>query len=68
MQIIECLIKETFNVGDSIRITVLGVRGEQVQLGIQAPGETPIYRQELFEQISRTKSRNFHGDNNGSSD
>ena len=42
---------EAINVGDSITITVLEVRGNQVRLGIQAPIDVIIHRKELYEKI-----------------
>lgn len=42
---------ETINVGDSIRIQILGVRGKQVRIGIEAPASFQIHRSELLEKI-----------------
>ena len=42
---------ERLRIGESIEVTILAVRGEQVSLGISAPRDVPIHRQELFERI-----------------
>lgn len=44
---------ETINIGDDVQITVLGVRGNQVRLGLIAPKEIPIHREEIYERIKR---------------
>lgn len=42
---------EKIVIGDGITVTVLEVRGDQVQIGIDAPREIPVHRYEVFEQI-----------------
>lgn len=42
---------EKIVIGDGITITVLEVRGDQVQIGIDAPREIPVHRHEVYEQI-----------------
>jgi carbon storage regulator len=44
---------ESIIIGDSIAVTVLGIEGDQVKLGITAPKEISIHRQEVYEQIKR---------------
>ena len=44
--------EETIIIGDSIEITVLGIRGEQVRLGISAPPEVPVHRKEIYETLA----------------
>ena len=39
-------------IGDEIEITVLSVSGEKVRLGIKAPREVPVYRDEVYNEIS----------------
>jgi carbon storage regulator len=43
--------EEAFRIGDDITVTVLGIRGNQVQIGISAPSEVRIYRGEIYEKI-----------------
>jgi carbon storage regulator len=42
---------ETITIGDDITITVLVVQGSRVKIGISAPAEVPVHRQEIREQI-----------------
>ncbi len=48
---------ERILIGESVEITVLAVRGEQVSLGVSAPREVPVHRQELLERIRRENRR-----------
>jgi carbon storage regulator len=48
---------ERLLIGDSVEVTVLSVRGDQVSLGVSAPREVTIHRQELFERIRRENQR-----------
>ena len=42
---------ETLIIGDNIRLTVLDVSGNQIRLGVTAPREVPVHREELAERI-----------------
>ena len=42
---------EGITIGNSIRVVILGVRGNQVRLGIDAPAQTEIYRDEIYAKI-----------------
>jgi carbon storage regulator len=50
---------ESFMIGEHIRIEVLGVQGNQVRLGIQAPREVAVHREEVFRRIEPAKAK--HG-------
>ena len=43
---------QSIMIGDEIEITVLSVAGEKVRLGIKAPREIPVYRDEVYSQVN----------------
>ncbi|MCR9201850.1 MAG: carbon storage regulator CsrA [Planctomycetaceae bacterium] len=44
---------ETIIIGDSIRITIVEVRGDKVRIGIDAPKDVAVHRQEVYDAIKR---------------
>ena len=48
---------ESFMVGEDVRVEVLGVQGNQVRLGIRAPREVPVHREEVFRRINAGQQR-----------
>jgi carbon storage regulator len=44
---------ESIFIGDNIKITIVDIRGDKVRLGIEAPTEIPVHRQEVYEAIQR---------------
>ena len=44
---------ESIVIGDKVVVTIVDIRGDKVRLGIQAPGEIPVHRQEVYEAIQR---------------
>lgn len=55
MLILTRRVGEALNIGDSIQLTVLGIKGKQVRIGISAPKDIPVHREEVFERIKKKK-------------
>lgn len=49
---------ESIIIGDNIVITIVDIRGDKVRLGIDAPKEVPVHRQEVYEAIQRERADN----------
>lgn len=47
---------ESIIIGDDIVITIVDIRGDKVRLGIQAPTQIPVHRQEVYEAIQRERA------------
>jgi carbon storage regulator len=47
---------ETVMIGNEVTLTVLGVKGNQVRIGINAPKNVPVHREEIYERIKRELS------------
>ena len=58
MLILTRKIGESLIIGDDIEITVLSVRGNQVKLGVNAPKEIAVHRQEIYERIKAAEDNN----------
>ena len=48
---------ERIMIGDNIEVVIVDIRGEQVQLGINAPKDVPVHRREVYEAIVRENGR-----------
>ncbi len=53
MLVLEREKDEVIRIGAEIRVTIVAIRGDQVKVGIDAPPEIPVHRQEIFAAIER---------------
>ncbi|MBF0454214.1 MAG: carbon storage regulator CsrA [Magnetococcales bacterium] len=53
MLILTRRIGESLNIGDEIKITLLGIKGNQVRIGIDAPKHVQVHREEIYDKIKR---------------
>lgn len=56
MLILTRRVGETVVIGDDVTVTVLGVKGNQVRLGINAPRDVAVHREEIYDRIRREQT------------
>ncbi|WP_305831872.1 carbon storage regulator CsrA [Pseudomonas aeruginosa] len=57
MLILTRRVGETLMVGDDVSVTVLGVKGNQVRIGVNAPKEVAVHREEIYQRIQKEKDQ-----------
>ncbi|HHX6968841.1 TPA: carbon storage regulator CsrA [Pseudomonas aeruginosa] len=57
MLILTRRVGETLMVGDDVTVTVLGVKGNQVRIGVNAPKGVAVHREEIYQRIQKEKDQ-----------
>ena len=68
MLILTRRVGESLRIGDDVSVTVLGIKGSQVRIGVNAPKTIPVHREEVYDRINNEKSakKDFDEDNKNS--
>ncbi|WP_019627137.1 carbon storage regulator CsrA [Thioalkalivibrio sp. ALJT] len=67
MLILTRRVGETLMIGEDVSVTVLGVKGNQVRIGINAPQDVAVHREEIFQRIQRESNVADDEEGSGSS-
>ncbi|MEF3193336.1 MAG: carbon storage regulator CsrA [Halothiobacillaceae bacterium] len=57
MLILTRRIGEVLRIGDDVSITILGIKGNQVRIGIDAPKDVAVHREEIYQRIKREEGQ-----------
>ena len=56
MLILTRRVGESLMIGDEVNVTVLGIRGNQVRIGVNAPKDVAVHREEIYDRIQQEKT------------
>ncbi len=62
MLILTRRVGETLMIGDEVTVTVLGVKGNQVRIGVNAPKDISVHREEIYERIKKEQQSSSDGE------
>jgi carbon storage regulator len=65
MLILTRRVGETLMIGDEVTVTVLGVKGNQVRIGINAPKNVAVHREEIYQRIKGENEGGASGESDG---
>lgn len=65
MLILTRRVGETLRIGDDVSVTVLRVKGNQVRLGVSAPRDVSVHREEIYDRIQHGDDAELNEDNSG---
>ena len=57
MLILTRKVNETLRIGDDVTVTVLGIKGSQIRIGITAPRDVAVHREEVYERILQERGK-----------
>jgi carbon storage regulator len=57
MLVLSRRLEETLMIGDDVKVTILGISGNQVRLGIAAPKDVSVHREEIYKKVQAEKKR-----------
>ena len=57
MLILTRKVGEALKIGDEVTVTVMGVKGNQVKIGIDAPKDVAVHREEIYEKVQAEKAQ-----------